>query len=182
MHEDILLERFKRGDDSAFIEIYNLYFHEIYNFVCYSVHRDASEDLSQEIFIKVYRNMEKFKGNSSIKTWIFNIARRTVYDWYRAKKSILNIDDFSNTLTSKNTPEGVVEDNEKMEQLIMGLKKLKEEHRSVILLRKFHGFSIKETAEIMGYSEGKVKTISHRAIKDLKEGLASDYFKKEVHG
>lgn len=182
MQEEILIERFKRGDDSAFIEVYELFFNDIYNFVSYSVSKEACEDLTQDIFIKVYKNMLSFKGKSSIKTWIFNIARRSVYDWYRKKKSILNIEDYTNTLITKDTPEGIFENNEKMESLIIALRQLKEDQRSVILLRKFHGFSIKETSEIMGFSEGKVKTILHRAIKSLKENLVRDFSEQEVQG
>jgi RNA polymerase sigma-70 factor (ECF subfamily) len=176
--EEILLERFKRGDETAFIIIYEKYFQDVYNFVSYSVTFEVSEDLTQEIFIKLYKSMTKFKGNCSLKTWIFNIARRTIYDWYRTKKSFLNIDDFSNTLINNKNPEDIVEDNEELRNLIDALKALKKEQRLVILLRKYHGFSIKETSEIMGYSEGKVKTILHRGIKNLREILET----KELKG
>ncbi|SES99768.1 RNA polymerase sigma factor [Anaerobranca gottschalkii] len=182
MGEEILVERFKRGDEAAFIIIYEKYFQDVYNFVSYSVSFEASEDLTQEIFIKLYKSMEKFKGNCSLKTWIFNIARRTIYDWYRTKRSFLNIDDYSNSLITNKNPEEMFENNEELRQLIEGLNKLKKDYKLVILLRKYHGFSIKETAEIMGYSEGKVKTILHRGLKNLREILEEEGFERGVKG
>ncbi|QNO15628.1 RNA polymerase sigma factor [Alkalicella caledoniensis] len=178
MREELLIESFKRGDESAFIEIYELYFQEVYNFVAYSVNGDVREDITQDIFMKVYKSMRKFKGKCSIKTWVFNIAKRTIYDWYRLKKNVFNIDDYESLLTERDTPEKVFEKKERISFLVQGLNDLKEDHKMVILLRKFHGFSIKETSNIMGYSEGKIKTILHRGLKALKENLENDYFQE----
>ena len=122
--------------------------------------------------------MEKFKGKCSIKTWVFNIARRSVYDWYRTRKISLNLEDFANVLLDGKTPEATYEKKEQIQTLIQELKKLKDEHRTVLLLRKFHCFSIKETAEVMGYSESKIKTILHRATKILKDNLECRYFQE----
>ena len=176
MREELLIENFKRGDESAFIEVYELYFQDVYNFVAYSVNEEVREDLTQEVFVKVYKNMEKFKGKCSIRTWIFNIARRTIYDWYRLRKNVLNIEDYAHSITEKDTPEKIYENNEKHFMLAQGLKELKEDQRTVILLRKFHEFSIRETSTVMGFSEGKIKSILHRGLKSLKELLKDGYF------
>ncbi|WP_353894077.1 RNA polymerase sigma factor [Proteinivorax hydrogeniformans] len=172
MEDHILITRFMHGERSAFIEVYEMYFQDVYNFTAYSIGVTSCEDVTQEVFLKVYRKMESFKGKSSIKSWIFNIARRTTYDYHRKHKKCLNVDDYYNKLITTITPEDVFEYKEDLEDVLRMLGSLKHEQRTAILLRRLHGFSIKETARIMGVKESKVKTLLHRGMKNLDKEVA----------
>ncbi|WP_350342762.1 RNA polymerase sigma factor [Proteinivorax tanatarense] len=175
MEEQVLVKRFIDGEQSAFIEVYNMYFQDVYNFVAYSVGITCCEDVTQEIFVKVYRKMKSFKGKSSIKSWVFNIARRSVYDHYRKNKKHLNLDDYSGKLMTNITPEDILEHKSELESTLKILGTLKCEQRTVILLRRLHGFSIKETSKIMGVKESAVKTLLHRGMKNLENKSSADF-------
>ncbi|MDM5326316.1 RNA polymerase sigma factor [Neobacillus sp. CF12] len=158
-------------------EIYHRHYLDVYRFlICFSGNQDEAEDMTQEVFIRVLKNISTFNGTSNLKTWIFSIAKHVAIDHYRKKRfsSIFKEGFFKHIVSKEKGPTELVELSE-MQQLVQeAISKLKPTYRTVVLLRGINGFSIKETAEILNCSDSKVKVDYHRALKDLKKKLNID--------
>ena len=110
------------------------------------------EDAVQETFVKVYRGLNSFHGQSSIKTWIMKIAIHTCYDmnhsgWFRH---------FDRRITPEMLPEAAVPFKERDEELITAVMRLPIKLREVILLFYYQGFSIQEIMDSLGVSQSTV--------------------------
>jgi len=157
--------------------MYDRYFHDVYNFVAYSVNRvQDAEDLTQEVFVKAYRGLANFRGESELKTWLFAIARNTIRNWIVRKKPLPSTEDehLWQLPETGNTPDELLEEKEAMAKLQQALAQLKDSYRTVIVLRGLQGFSVKETAEVMACTETKVKVTHFRALRKLRTLLAAD--------
>lgn len=161
--------------EAIFNELYKKYHHQLYNFLFYMVQsKEQTEDLVQEVYIRVLKSYQHFKGESSEKTWLIAIARNVAIDYFRKQKGInqrlikkvemihLPIKDESPL------PEEIVFQSEEKRLLYRCLEKCTIDQRSVIILRYIQELSILETAEVLGWKESKVKTTQHRAIKQLR--------------
>ncbi|WLD93641.1 RNA polymerase sigma factor SigX [Alkalihalobacillus sp. AL-G] len=173
--------------EHIFNRLYVDYHQSLFQFLIYLVRdRNTAEDLVQDVYIKVLNSYQSFKGDSSEKTWLFSIARNVAIDHIRKQKrrkktisGIFDIKEKENQLVHPDKmPDEIIDESESVKQLYEALSKCKEEHHQVILLRYIHSFSIKETAAIMGWTEGKVKTVQHRTLKTLKN-ILEDSLKEE---
>ncbi len=163
-----------RNQHEAFLKnIYYPYHQDVYQFCLFSTNsEEEAKDLTQETFIKALKNIEQFKGKSSLKTWIISIARNTTIDMYRKRK-------YQKILTYKWGKEESLKENYEMtfpeegdwEVLQQSLNALKLDYRQVVILRALKEFSSKETAEILGWSEGKVRVTYFRALKKMRGSL-----------
>ncbi|MBY0147259.1 RNA polymerase sigma factor SigX [Neobacillus niacini] len=161
--------------EAIFNELYKKYHHQLFNFLFYMVQsKEQAEDLVQEVYIRVLKSYQHFKGESSEKTWLIAIARNVAIDFFRKQKGInqrlikkvemihLPIKDESPL------PEEIVFQSEEKRLMYRCLEKCTIDQRSVIILRYIQELSILETAEVLGWKESKVKTTQHRAIKQLR--------------
>ncbi|PPA71293.1 RNA polymerase sigma factor SigX [Jeotgalibacillus proteolyticus] len=162
--------------DSVFHRLYKEYQQDVFQFLIYLVkNRDTAEDLMQEVFIRVMKSYGNFEGKSSEKTWLFSIAKNVAIDHFRKqttiKKRILETFDWNQReLVSKDTlPQEIVEQSEEIQELYSLLDRCKTDYKLVVVMRYIQELSIVETAEILGWTQGKVKTTQHRAIKHLRE-------------
>ncbi|MDP4084989.1 MAG: sigma-70 family RNA polymerase sigma factor [Bacillota bacterium] len=152
----------------------------IYRFLVLMVNsREEAEDLTQEVFIRAYKGLPNFKGESSYKTWLYTIARNIAYDHCRKKKTLHFFKGLAHLEKNEPVPEEILAKKEQTQYLYKALVELKLSYREIIILRKIKGYQINETAEILGWSEAKVKTTLHRALNALKnellkKGLNSD--------
>ncbi len=155
---------------------YNLYSDALFKYICVMT-RDyqQAEDLTHETFIKAYNNYETFQRHSETKTWLFRIAHNVTIDFLRKRKPLRIIESFlQNKKDSNPLPEDMLQLKEEARELYKALGQLNPSNREVIVLRKIKGFTIKETSEILGWSENKVKVTLHRAIPILKNQLAKE--------
>ncbi|GEN85012.1 ECF RNA polymerase sigma factor SigX [Sporosarcina luteola] len=165
-------------DDSVFHRLYEHYHQDVFNFLTYLTgDRNQSEDLMHEVYVRVLRAYAGFEGKSSEKTWLFSIAKNVAIDHFR-KKSVRQKHQFdqfdweqSELISSGCTPDEILSLNEEMRQLLQVLDTCTGDQKMVIVLRYFQELSIAETAETLGWTEGKVKTTQHRAIKTLQKKL-----------
>jgi len=184
--ESSFVLRLKANEDAAYDELVRVYHSQIFH-VAFRMLGDAGDasDVSQEIFLKVFRNIHGFKGESALKTWIFRIAFSEILNklrWWkrRYKQSTVSLDDdhsgngdtFSNYVSDTGpTPEQALQSKEQEEAITTALGKLSSDHRSIIILRDIEGFSYGEIADVLGISIGTVKSRVARARADLKKSL-----------
>jgi RNA polymerase sigma-70 factor, ECF subfamily len=139
-----------------------------------------AEDLTHDTFVKAYLNYESFKHHSSEKTWLLSIAHNLTVDYLRKRKpSILFKEWFLMQKDDKPLPEEVFQLKEESYELYKALGKIKDTYKKVIILRKIKGFSIEDTAKILGWSESKVKSTLFRAIPVLKKQLNKEGYLNE---
>lgn len=144
-----------------FEEIYNMYFDRIY-YKILSVVKNAedAEDISQEVFISVYKNLKKFREDSNLYTWIYRIAINKIYDFFRRKKISIELNDEILSL----------EDNKDVHSPMIleeKLKKLSPQEKEIVVLKDIYGYKLKEISEMKNLNISTVKTIYYKAIKDM---------------
>lgn len=174
---------------AVFQELYDKYHRDLFQFVFYMVKdRNVTEDLVQEVYIKVLKSYDRFKGDSSEKTWLFSIARHVTIDYFRKqkrkRKKMLDFFDWGekgHLISDEHPmPEEVAIQKEEVSQVYKCLDQCTVDQRSVIILRYIQSLSIQETADILGWSVSKVKTTQHRGMKTLKEMLEKENVKEEM--
>lgn len=169
--------------NNEFERLYETYHHSLFQFLFYMVrNRQIAEELVQEVYIKVLNSYSSFKGDSSEKTWLYSIARHVGVDWIRSqnrkKRKFLGLFELSETenqFRDENPlPDEIVVEKEEMKEVYQKLGECSLDQQQVIILRYIESLSISETATILGWTESKVKTTQHRAIKALKERLSTE--------
>jgi RNA polymerase sigma-70 factor (ECF subfamily) len=182
--EALFVARLQANDDVAYDELVRAYHASIFQ-TAFRMLGDATEsaDMVQDIFVKVFRNIQGFRGESSLKTWIYRIAFSEILNrlrsWRRRFRSFtVSLDDDREgqgspmQLPSNGaSPLQALETKEREEAIQAALNTLSREHRSIIVLRDIEGFSYSEIAEILGISSGTVKSRLARARADMKKPL-----------
>ena len=185
--EALFVLRLRANEDAAYDELVRTYHAPLYHVACRML-QDPGEaaDVTQDIFVKVFRNIGRFKGQASLKTWIFKIGFREILNrirWSRRRhrqstvpleQDSLGADERSAPIQIADegpTPDATLEIREREEAIQEALWKLSSKHRSIVILRDIQGFSYSEISEILGVSMGTVKSRLARARMELKKRL-----------
>lgn len=169
MEERQLIKALKKGKEEAYIELINTYGNKLLK-TCFLIVKDEkeAEDIVQETFIKVFKYIKKFKGNSSIYTWIYRILQNTIKDRYKNKIITISYEDYT---ISKENIEEIIIDKENRNILKENLNQINFIYKQVLVLFYFDNFSIKEISEILDEKEGTIKSKLSRGRKLLGESL-----------
>ncbi|HLR02037.1 MAG TPA: RNA polymerase sigma factor [Virgibacillus sp.] len=133
---------------------------------------EQAEDLTQDTFIKAYKYLMKDKDVTYPKTFLYRIAHNLTIDYIRKKAPIrMMADFFTQQKDAGPSIESIIEIKETSQELYDVLSNLKSTYRSAIILRKIDGFSVKETAHILQWSESKVKSTLSRGLQALEKEL-----------
>jgi RNA polymerase sigma-70 factor, ECF subfamily len=154
-------------------EIYDCYYRDIYHFALYFTNnKQEAEDITQETFIKIMKSIGSLKDPAKLKTWILSIAKNTAMDLHRKRKFVSLFPDWVFEKEKDSfTPEDRLIQKGEWNELQNAMLKLKHQYRTVVILRGLKELSIKETAEILGCSETKVRVDYHRALQLLKKQI-----------
>lgn len=181
MTDEELVEGVKKGNIDAFEDIVKKYENKVYGIVFHMMkNQNEVEDLAQEVFLKVYKNLDRFKGDSSLYTWIYKITVNLCLDELKKRKNIIYLDEkisVEDGEIDKELPsnerlqEELYEDKELKENLHRCINKLPDKQKMMIVLRDIKGFSYDEIAEITNNKIGTVKSQINRARLKLKELL-----------
>jgi RNA polymerase sigma factor (sigma-70 family) len=168
-----LIERCLRREQSAWEEIVARYrrkvFHIAYKF---TGKHDEAEDLSQEIFLKVFKSLDKFNRDADFSTWLSSVARNYCIDHYRAmrrEKEVVVEDLVAMDLApaASGNPHRALEDRDRRSFLRRGLDLLPEKLKEAVLLRDLQGLSYQEMADRLRLPEGTVKSRINRGREEL---------------
>jgi RNA polymerase sigma-70 factor (ECF subfamily) len=177
--EEKLVERCLQGDDSAWETIVTTYSRRIYNLSYrYMNRRDEAEDLTQEIFIRIYQNLKSFRPEAgNLQGWILRVGRNLIIDHYRQSRryqssggseeiEALNLPD-----NKTPSPQRMAEQLEASRFLRSGLQTLSPELKEALILRDLEGMSYQDITELLGVPEGTVKSRINRGRLELAKVL-----------
>jgi len=168
-----LIERCLRKDNAAWEIVVGRYkrkvFHISYKF---TGRHDDAEDLTQEIFLKVFKSLEKFNRDADFSTWLSSVARNFCIDHYRASKRekevlVEDLVAFDLAPASSGNPHRALEDRDRRSFLRRGLDSLPEKLREAVVLRDLQGLSYNEMAGRLHLPEGTVKSRINRGREEL---------------
>ncbi len=185
-----LVADLKAGSEEAFALLIAQYHQPLYSLIARSINDPAdAADLTQEVFIKVFRSIRGFHGDASLRTWLYRIALREASNqrrwWSRHKRQEITIDSsydadadaesdslcLSATLADPgDSPYDQAVQSETRERLEAALRQLPQAFRTVVVLREIEGFAYEEIAEILDLNLGTVKsrlTRGRSALRDL---------------
>lgn len=179
--EKILVAKSKQGDKAAFEELVKKFSKYVYTtafFILRDIHE--AEDVSQEVFVKVYLSIKGFRGLSSFKTWIRKLTVNTCIDKLRLKSKVRNkkvsLDKMTEeyeivfTKLSQNLEKNFL-DTETVKEVLKIIVNLDENYRIPLILRDLQDYSYREISELVGKPIGTIKTNIHRARKMIKEKI-----------
>jgi RNA polymerase sigma-70 factor (family 1) len=187
--DEQIITGLREGDSSSFRDLYDSYKDKVYNIaVSYTKNPQDAEELTQDVFVEIFRSIDTFKGDSNFSTWIYRITVNKSLDFIRYSKRKKRFGFISN-LFHPETGEQVVErpdfihpgieaENKELSQyLFKALEKLPETQKTAFILSKIEGLSNPEISGILKISVSSVESLQFRAKQNLRKYLSGMYDK-----
>jgi RNA polymerase sigma-70 factor, ECF subfamily len=170
-----LVARARAGDQEAFRLLFVRFSRPVFQFIYQLVsQRDLADELTQETFVRAYRNLNQLRNDSRFSTWLFGIGHNVVREFLRSRQrqteSLSEEINQSEDVRSISPVEGVLEKELNL-AIEKALQELDEERRAIFVLKVFQQRSYQEIVEITGFSVAKIKTELHRARLKLRQRL-----------
>ncbi len=175
--DEILAKESAEGDDASFQELMRRFLTPVFNFSRQYVRTiSEAEDIAQDTFLKVWKNIKKFKPDQKFKPWIFTIARNTALDHIRKKKAVpfsgMEDEQFSETLEDlEPIADELFEKAENVAKISSALEILRPEYRSVLMLHYAEDLTFEEISVVMNCPMNTVKSWHRRALEILRNHL-----------
>lgn len=176
--DDEIIKSVKSGKTQNFEIIINKYNKKVLNFINRMIFdHDESQNISQDVFLKVYENLNRYKMEGNFQAFIFKIAKNLTLNYIKKKKRVLFFSEhFSNGIEGKYfqyeaTQYKNIEDKVKEELLISSIMELKENQKIALILKVYLDFSYKNISKITGWSIPKIETLISRAKNTLKRKI-----------
>lgn len=180
MQDEELIESYLEGREKSLEELISRYLRVIYNFVYkYAGSGAIAEDITQEVFIKVWKNIKKFDAEASFRTWLFSIAKNTAIDWARKKKPIL-FSEFDREggniledllIDDLPLPDEIAQSKYAFEEVSNAYGKISADEARIIKSHDGYGLTFIEIAKTLGRPLHTVKSIHRRALIKLRKIL-----------
>ena len=168
-----LIDEVEKGNQAAFDILFSKYNNKLYaSLLAFTKSQDLAEDLTQKTFIRVWKKIETFRGDSSLFTWIYRIAINLAKNEFSSKQAknqgiTDNIDDTYDLESSVSSPESHAIEAESMQAVMDFIASLPSDLREAISLREFDGKSYEEIAQITGSPIGTVRSRIFRAREEI---------------
>lgn len=180
--EAALVARAKE-DSGAFGKLYELNVHKIYNYIYYRTgnHHDA-EDLTAKVFFKAMQHIGRYQDRGApFSAWLYRIAHNMVANWHRDKRwsKTVALEDAAGNLIHGDDPHRSSERSEVRERLLHFIHQLPAERQQLLVLKFVERYSNQEIGEIMGRSEGAIKSLYHRTLLALRKEMSTEW--EEIH-
>jgi RNA polymerase sigma-70 factor (ECF subfamily) len=165
----------KAGDREAFSELVGKYQKQVYYLALrFLGDSDEAWDISQEVFLRAYRGIEKFRGGSTFKTWLYTIANNLIKNYYRSMSRRSTVPLENREIPIEGDEMENILNKEISEILRNTIKELPYKQRMALTLRVYDGLSHREIGEVLGISEGSVKVNFHHALNSLRKRMVPD--------
>jgi len=184
--DETLIEQFKKGDLSAFDELMERHWKPIYYLALRMTNnrREDAEDITQEVFAKVFKALPAWKPKASFRTWLRTIASHLCIDYYRARvrRQTQSLESKQGLVMDIPTdaaddPLRITEADELQQRILLAAEQLSPRQRRAFMLCRYGDLPLKDAAEIMGCAIGTIKAHLNRAtakMRDLLADLADD--------
>jgi len=176
IEQAVLIQRFKNGELTAFDEIVRKYQKQVYNTAYgYIGNYEDAYDISQEVFIKVYKSLGKLKDNAAFGFWLRRVTLNACTDYVRRQGSETAMEDLSylsnHYHTDNGTSDKLTESGELGKMISKAIQRLPKKQQKVFVLRHYEGLALKDIAETLNCSLGTVKAHLFRATRRLRDIL-----------
>lgn len=180
--DEDLARRCQAGNDDAFEILVHRYQKSVFRLIYHIVGKDTDvEDIAQEVFLRAYEGMSKFRFDASFETWLTSITVNYCLKFLRQRKAKPLFERFRSFLHSREaSQQASIEKKEQQVAVKQALDKLSPKHRAVVVLLYFEGHTCEEIAEIVDCSAGTVKSRLYHARKKLKKLLAPYFYEGEL--
>ena len=169
MDETRLAQKIAAGDAGAMDDLVDAHYDGVFRYLAHLTrHRQDAEDLAQQSFLRAQAKITSFRGDGSLRAWLFRLAYREYLHW-RRRKTWLPWADAEETPR----PEPGFQDVEEAAWLLDALAQIHPDHKQAFLLHEVQGFSVEETAAIVGSPVGTVKSRLHHARARLRQEWAA---------
>lgn len=185
-----LLDGLKTNDPNAQKQFWSIYYNQILGYVrtylAKGHSKEDSEEIANEVFRRIFRDIKSFQGTSSLKTWVFTIVDRTATDHYRVKRNeyTAHAPEKFTEFSEEAVPNQIEGDRgestldnlgkkERFSKVLSLLDELETQQFQTVSFRILQGMSVKETSDVLGISESAVKMSLYRALLKLRDLAAS---------
>jgi RNA polymerase sigma-70 factor (ECF subfamily) len=174
--DSALIARAKE-DPEAFGLLYERYVDNIYNYIYYRTgnHHDA-EDLTARTFYRALKHVSRYVDRGvPFSAWLYRIAHNVVANWHRdrSRRQIIPLNDLVMMTQEREEPATVAEERDEQELLLQAVRRLPPERQQLLILKFVEQMSNAEIGQVMGRTEGAIKSLYHRTLVALREDLAS---------
>jgi RNA polymerase sigma-70 factor (ECF subfamily) len=173
LSDEIALKLAARGDSEAFGVLYKRYVGRIYSYIYYRTgNQHDAEDLTARVFFRALRHVENYTDRGlPLSAWLYRIAHNLVANWHRdnSRKREVPLDEIILVRHAGDLPEMVLIENEEKENLLKIIHRLPADRQQLILLKFVEHMSNAEIGQVMGRSEGAVKSLYHRTLLSLRD-------------
>ncbi len=173
--DDRALVELAAADKEAFGELYERYLTKMYNYVYYRTgNTHDAEDLTAKVFQRAMSHIGTYVDRGlPFQAWLYRIAHNLVANWHRdqGRRKIIALDDFVAHSLQSEAPDRWTEEQEEQKHLMEAVRRLPEDRQQLLLLKFIEQLSNAEIGEIMGRTEGAVKSLYHRTLLALREDL-----------
>jgi len=180
MNDQELATKIKNGDQNAFKQLYQEYQHLVYD-ISYrmSGNQEEAEDITQDVFIKIFHGVAKFRGEAKLSSWIYRIAVNTCLKRARRKKleSWISLEFLFQEqgqlepVSPEVSPDQQIETAEKEQIVQEAIQSLPERQKTALILHRYENLSYEEIASVMEISLSAVESLLHRAKDNLTQKL-----------
>jgi RNA polymerase sigma factor (sigma-70 family) len=172
LSDNALMQKVKNGDIDKMGLLYERYHRHLYRFL-YNMTRqkELSEDLVQNVFIRMLKYNDGFQGYGEFKTWMYRIARNTLYDHFKKVKNTpvhTDVKEYETRIVGEHFSDAQIEKEQELKLLEVAMEKLSPENRELLVLCRFEELKYNEIAKILNTTEGAIKVRIHRALNLLK--------------
>ena len=172
LSDNALMLKVKYGDIEKMGLLYERYHRQLYRFIFNMTRqKELSEDMVQNIFLRMLKYPGGFMGFGEFKMWMYHIARNAVYDHFRKVKRTPSHSDLTNweeKIEGEQFTDARLEKEQELKTLETAMEKLSDENRELLILCRFQELKYHEIAKILNTTEGAIKVRVHRAFNQLK--------------
>lgn len=190
MNEEEIVKQLKSGNYSNYDKIVDSYKNRVFGMAYkFTGDYDESQDLAQEVFLKIYRQIKNFREESKLSTWIYRISVNTCLDWKKKKEKIKSIN-FSNMVNEENkdqiidikdeslSPDRIILQDEDQKQVHKLIYELSDKYKTVLIMYHFNEMSYQDISKALNIPERTVETRLYRARRMLKDKISKENIKE----
>ena len=175
--DDKELVELAKQDKDAFGELYERFLPRIYNYVYFRTgNRHDAEDLTEKVFLRAMAHIGNYVDKGvPFQAWLYRIAHNLVANWHRdqGRRKIIALDDYVAHSLRSEEPEHVAEEREEEAELIEAVRRLPADRQQLLLLKFIDKLPNAEIGNIMGRTEGAIKSLYHRTLLNLRDELVT---------